>query len=140
MRLIRFMGQGELDALLAGETLHNTRDHHRYSGGRTNSIGFCFFDLSVPPEKRMEYLTGVVDMDIVVEIDINTKLKKGQGIYRDPDQDEIYLIAAWLGSVEPPLVPVREYSLTEYSLNTCKVIRIGKPLPLEHKIIWEEIV
>lgn len=140
MRLIRFMSQGELDALLTGQTLHNTRDHHRYSGGRTNSVGFCFFDLSVSPEKRMEYLTGVVDMDAVVEIDTNAKLKKGQGIYRDPDQDEIYLIAVWLGSVEPPTVPVREYSLTEYSLNTCKVIRIGKPLPLEHKIIWEEIV
>jgi hypothetical protein len=138
MRLIRFMSQGEFDALLAGETLHNTRDHHRYSGGRTNSIGFCFFDLSVPPEKRMEYLSGVVDMDAVIEIDTNAKLKKGQGIYRDPDQDEIYLIAAWLGSVEPPTIPVREYSLTEYSLDTCKVIRIGKPLPLEHKIIWEE--
>lgn len=138
MRLIRFMSQGELDALLAGETLHNTRDHHRYSGGRTNSIGFCFFDLSVPPEKRMEYLTGVVDMDIVVEIDINAKLKKGQGLYRDAAKDVYDFL--WPVTSDIPLQRVREYSVTEYSLDTCKIIRIGKPLPLEHKIIWEEIV
>lgn len=138
MRLIRFMSQGELDALLTGQTLHNTRDHHRYSGGRTNSIGFCFFDLSVPPEKRMEYLTGVVDMDAVVEIDTNAKLKKGQGLYRDPDQDEISLINVMLGKELPPMRMIREYSTTEYSLATCRIVRIGKPLPLEHKIIWEE--
>ena len=139
MRLIRFMSQGELDALLTGQTLHNTRDHHRYSGGRTNSVGFCFFDLSVPPEKRMEYLNGVVDMDAVVEIDTNAKLKKGQGIYRDPDQDETSLVKVMLGKEVPPMVPVREYSITEYSLDTCRIVRIGKPLPLEYKIIWEEI-
>lgn len=139
MRLIRFMSQGEFDALLSGETLHNTRDHHRYSGGRTNSVGFCFFDLSVPPEKRMEYLTGVVDMDAVVEIDTNAKLKKGQGIYRDPDQDETSLVNVILGKESSPMKVIREYSVTEYGLDTCKVIRIGKPLPLEHKIIWEEI-
>ena len=87
----------------------------------------------------MEYLTGVVDMDAVVEIDTNAKLKKGQGIYRDPDQDETSLVNVILGKESSPIKVIREYSVTEYGLDTCKVIRIGKPLPLEHKIIWEEI-
>ena len=136
MRLIRFMSQGEFDTLLSGKTLHNHRDHHRYSGGRTSSVGFCFFDLSVPPEKRMEYLTGVVDMDAVVEIDTNVKLKKGQGFYRDPAKDVFDFF--WPVTSDVPLQRVREYSTTEYGLDTCKVIRIGKPLPFEHKIAWEE--
>lgn len=49
-KLMRFMGVNELAAFLACEELENHTDWRKRAQS-TDSSGFCFFDLSEPPEE-----------------------------------------------------------------------------------------
>lgn len=64
MRYVRFMSEYELKRFQAGEELVNDSDWKKFN--KSESIGFCFFDDEVTPEKRMEYVSGVVNLDRVV--------------------------------------------------------------------------
>ena len=55
MRLIRFMGSEELRKYLNGDKLINATKW-RAAGMASDSRGFCFFDDSEPPEKRLPYV------------------------------------------------------------------------------------
>ena len=57
------MGIKELRKYLRGEKLEN---HTEWIWG---SVGFCFFDMTVKPEERIEYLRGVATMGIVAEFE-----------------------------------------------------------------------
>lgn len=83
-RYVRFMSLEELRKYVRGEPLEN---HTHWGCG---SVGFCFFDTSVEPEKRMDYLTGVVDMQVVVEFErvAGPRMRKAYGAYRDPEKDD----------------------------------------------------
>ena len=59
-KLMRFMGSSELFAFLAGRELENHMDWSKRSKG-TKSKGFCFFDLSEPPEERLHRLDRRLD-------------------------------------------------------------------------------
>ena len=88
MRYVRFMSQDELDKYKAGETLRNLTDWRKRSQV-TSSVGFCFFDDAVKPEKRMEYLTGVVDLDCVAVFEcIDGKMKAGGLTVRTDDPSQ----------------------------------------------------
>ena len=142
MRLVRFMGAEEMEGYIAGLTLVNCTnwmiDRHK----ATHSKGFCFFDDSVAPEKRMEYLTGIVDMAIcAVFRPINTdELRVSYGRYRDPDKDEkVTSLSEALTALTRPIVyqSVKEYSLEQYSKRTMQLDKIGLCVPFEHRIVWE---
>ena len=64
VRYVRFMSEYELKRFQAGEELVNDSDWKKFN--KSESIGFCFFDDEVTPEKRMEYVSGVVNLDRVV--------------------------------------------------------------------------
>lgn len=120
MRYVRFMGIDELEKYLHGKTLINKTDW-RKKAQCTDSVGFCFFDDSVKPEERMEYLTGVVDLDCVAVFECadSRKLRKSYGRYRNPDIDK----PMFLKPITMMTVP--EYSVTRYSRDTMRLIKVG---------------
>lgn len=118
----------------AGETLENDTDWTRFS---STSKGFCFFDDDVPPEDRMEYLTGVVDMRIccIFEPAGPVEMRKGSGRYRDADKDTIENI---LSGGEIPMTRRKEYSMERYNDKILKLVAVGDCDAWGHKIKWRE--
>lgn len=117
MELMRFMGVNELAAFLAGEELENHTDWSK-KGQRTKSKGFCFFDLSEPPEERLKYLTGVVDRSFIAvfEVDDGVKLRESYGRYAIPGYGCVF---------PPPMQNKVEYSTERYSSRTFTIKRFG---------------
>ena len=138
MRYVRFMSQDELDKYKAGETLRNLTDW-RKRAQVTSSVGFCFFDDAVKPEKRMEYLTGVVDLDCVAVFEcIDGKMKKSSGRYRDPDKDVCVDLFDFLFN-PPEMMRVDEYCTEMYSRETMRLVREGKVVDAFRRVIqWKQ--
>ena len=130
MKLIRFMGREELRKYLDGETLTNTTEW-REAGQASDSKGFCFFDYSEPPEKRLSYVSGIVNTDMVAMFETvpfaKIDLFEGSGRYRDVEKD----LPTWvdlLTFTNIKFKEVREYSLTEYSNQILRLLEVGKPV------------
>lgn len=116
-KLMRFMGVNELAAFLAGQELENHTDW-RKKGQRTDSKGFCFFDLSEPPEERLKYLSGVVDSSFIAvfEVEDGVRLRESSGRYAIPGHGDVF---------PPPMQKKKEYSTERYSSRTFKIERFG---------------
>ena len=116
-KLMRFMGVNELAAFLAGEELENHTDWRKRAQS-TDSRGFCFFDLSEPPEERLKYLSGVVDRSFVAvfEAEDGVKLRESSGRYAIPGHGDVF---------PPPMQKKREYSTERYSSRTFTMKRFG---------------
>lgn len=127
-KYVRFMGTNELIKFLHGETLKNETDWSKQAKC-TNSIGFCFFDDSVSPESRIEYLTGVVDMDFVAVFEpiCPIQFKESEGMYRDPEKDVPHTLIEALFSA-PILMKVKEYCLNEYNRNMLRLVKVRVPM------------
>ena len=133
-RYVRFMSFEEFEKFITGQVLENCTDW-RKQGQCTDSVGFCFFDDSVPPEERIEYLTGVVTMEAVVVFErlSDEPMRKSQGRYRDQEADEdIFNPLAPI-----PMMKVDEYSVESYSREDMRLVRLGEVTsPIERKINW----
>ena len=116
-KLMRFMGVNELAAFLAGQELENHTDWRKKEQS-TDSKGFCFFDLSEPPEERLKYLAGVVDRSFIAvfEVEDGVKLRESSGRYAIPGNGAVY---------PPPMQNKVEYSIEQYSSRTFKIERFG---------------
>ncbi len=116
-KLMRFMGVNELAAFLAGQELENHTDW-RKKGQRTDSKGFCFFNLSEPPEERLKYLSGIVDHSFVAvfEVEDGVKLRESSGRYAIPGHGDVF---------PPPMQKKVEYSTEWYSSRTFTIKRFG---------------
>lgn len=141
MKLIRFMGNEELRKYLNGETLTNTTEW-RAAGQASDSRGFCFFDDSEPPEKRLSYVSGIVDTDRVAIFETvpfaKIDLFESFGRYRDTEKD----MPTWeelLTFSNIRYKEVREYSLVEYSNQILRLMKVGKPTRGDGwEIDWEK--
>lgn len=116
-KLMRFMGVNELAAFLAGQELENHTDW-RKKAQSTDSKGFCFFDLSEPPEERLKYLSGVVDSSFIAvfEVEDGVKLRESSGRYAIPGNGDVF---------RPPMQNKVEYSTERYSVRTFTIKRFG---------------
>lgn len=116
-KLMRFMGVNELAAFLAGQELENHTDW-RKRAQRTKSKGFCFFDLSEPPEERLKYLAGVVDRSFIAVFEVadGVKLRESSGRYAIPGHGDVF---------PPPMQNKVEYSTERYSSRTFTIKRFG---------------
>ena len=116
-KLMRFMGVNELAAFLAGQELENHTDWRKRAQS-TDSKGFCFFDLSEPPEERLKYLAGVVDRSFVAvfEVKDGVKLRESSGRYAVPGHGDVF---------PPPMQSKVEYSTEQYSSRTFTIKRFG---------------
>lgn len=138
-KYVRFMGLKELSMYLSGKMLMSETEWNKYAY-HSDSVGFCFFDDSVSPESRMEYLTGVVDMSYVAVFEPieHVLFKESEGWYRDPDCDIPGTLYEVLFS-KPKMMPVKEYSLTKYDRNTLRLVKVGVPIikAAENSIDWD---
>lgn len=116
-KLMRFMGVNELAAFLAGQELENHTDWRKRAKS-TDSKGFCFFDLSEPPEERLKYLAGIVDRSFIAEFEVadGVKLRESSGRYAIPGHGAVY---------PPPMQNKVEYSTERYSSRTFTIKRFG---------------
>lgn len=135
-RYVRFMSFEEFEKFITGQVLENHTDW-RERGQCTDSVGFCFFDDSAPPEERIEYLTGVVTMEAVVAFERlgDEPMRKSQGRYRDREADEnTFNLFAPI-----PMMRVDEYSVESYSWEDMRLVRLGEVISqIERKINWWE--
>lgn len=141
MRLIRFMGSEELRKYLNGDKLINATKW-RAAGMASDSRGFCFFDDSEPPEKRLPYVSGVVDTELVVTFEVvpfaKIDLHEGFGRYRDTEKD-MPTLEELLTFANIKFKKVREYSLMEYSNQNLRLLNVGKPIRGDGwEIDWEK--
>lgn len=110
-------------------------------------MGFCFFDDSEPPQKRLEYysrgITCSTDVWAVFEQISGEPLRQCTGIYRDPEKDnasiEQKMLEAFTAVLcgkfpDIPTMEVTEYSTTEYSQETLKLVAVGQES--HHGIHW----
>ena len=126
-RYVRFMGIEEMRKYLRGEKLEN---HMKWIWG---SVGFCFFDMAVRPEERIEYLTGNLTMEIVAEFERidKTPMREAMGQYRDPK--------GGFFTLPIPRMKVKEYSVEEYNQDTMRLVRVGYVADSwNRKIAWME--
>jgi len=116
------MSEAEYEVLIAGGKLMNATDHHKEHGRKTTSVGFCFFPED--PDKAIHWLSGVVNTEMCVTLDIDDSLlTESTGIYRDDEKDDIEGMSLLELMFTPaPQIERKEYCLTEYSLNVAKVL------------------
>lgn len=123
MKLYRYMSAKEYELLMAGETLENRKT---FTNARTDSQGFCFLpeiinfsvydedaeeeiDFEYTPEMALEFLSGIVTAEILVEFDVHPSLvRQSYGVYADPTW-----ISGWDGRIE-----ITEYCAPTYSKDT----------------------
>lgn len=122
MILHRFMSEAEYEVLIAGGRLMNATDHHKEHGRKTTSVGFCFFPED--PDKAIHWLSGIVNTEVCVTLDIDESLlTESTGTYRDDEKDDIEGMSLLELMFTPaPQIERKEYCLTEYSLDLAKVL------------------
>lgn len=143
MRYVRFMSIEELNKYLSGEKMVNNTVW-KDGGYKTDAVGFCFFDDSEPPQKRREYchltVPSSTDVWAVFEQIGGEPLRKCTATYRDPKKDNINLeqiiseLAMYGRFRDIPTMEVTEYSTTEYSQETLKLVAVGRES--HHGIRW----
>lgn len=139
MRYVRFMGLDEFRKLCYGMKLENHTDW-KARAKKTESKGFCFFDDSVPPEERIEYLTGVVDLTVCVVFELRApiQMKESYGRYRDPKKDRIPANLADIFAIRPEAMQmIKEYSVESYDAEMMHIERVGICEPWIGVIEWQ---
>lgn len=118
----RFMSEAEYECLIAGAKLMSATDHHREKGQKTTSVGFCFF--AEDPDEAIHWLRGIVSTDQCVTLDIpDHLLTESKGVYRDYENDDCDgMDFLDLMFAPAPTVERKEYCLTEYSLQTARLL------------------
>lgn len=112
MKLFRFMSKKEFEKLINGEKLINKKKHK----GRTGSTGFCFmqYNKDCDINYSYEYLSGIVDDDIIVVFETDKKnVNESWGVYADP-----------YGSFFDTITET-EYCTKEYDKKIFKIIKYG---------------
>lgn len=113
-----------------GETLSNYTRHK----AKTNSVGFCFFNIEdFKPEEALHFMTGVATLDVCAVFETDKELKKTYGIYAKPIdplgnllQDLINLINNFDNGFEAD-----EYCTTAYSNKDFKLVKYSEN-------VWEQ--
>lgn len=116
MKVFRFMSLGEFMKFQWGEDLYNNTEHK----AKTNSIGFCFFSLDdLTPEYAWKFIKGAIFPDLCAVFEVDEKqLKKGYGIYSDPNKT-LYELLNFI----PKAINVPEYSTTKYNNKIFKLVK-----------------
>lgn len=116
MKVFRFMSYEEFEKYINGKNLYNNTKHK----AKTNSIGFCFFDINdFSPEFAWKFLKGAIFPDICVVFEVDeTLLKKGYGIYNDPNKT-LYELMNFI----PKMIRVSEYCTENYNKEVFKLVK-----------------
>ena len=129
MQIFRFMCIEEFRKYYLGETLINTRNHHELNQ-RTNSVGFCFFDLKdFKAEEAMHFLTGIVNTQICAIFDTDKKLKQTHGRYHSlNEKPKLKVFSNYDDMIEYENAFIAtEYCTKKYSNKDFKLIKYTIP-------------
>ena len=144
MIIFRFMSKNEFEKYRSGEILKNEKIHQ----GKTNSIGFCFFNIEdFKPERAMHFLSGVVTLDICAVFETSKKLNKTMGTYAKLPPSSGSAIIDYIrimnGIIER--FDATEYCTTMYNNKDFKLLKYSDdiwkqwiPGEKESKILWRE--
>lgn len=145
MILFRFMSNKEFQKYRCNNKLKNNKVH----AGKTNSIGFCFFNTEdFTPEEAMHFLSGVVSFDVCAVFETEKQLHRTYGVYAKPLDvrgdilaDMTNLLLGWTEKFTAP-----EYCCTEYDCKELKLLKYCKdiwsqwdPYTLQKDLKWEEV-
>lgn len=126
MQVFRFMSNEEFRKYKNGEILQNNTIHK----AKTTSKGFCFFNLKdLKPEFAWNFLKGICFPDVCVVFEVkDSELKKGYGIYSDPNKT-LYELMNFI----PKTIKVQEYSTEIYNKEIFRLVKYTT-----NKINWYE--
>lgn len=115
MILHRFCSQAEYDKYIAGETLVNEKDHGAERGYEASTaVGFCFFVGN--PEKRKHQLSGIVDFDVCLSVEVDpSKVQFCHGRY-----------TLWQNGQRVGTEKVLEFCTTTYNNRDFKLVKADK--------------
>ncbi len=145
MKIFRFMSKEEFEKYKNNFTVKNNKKHK----AKTNSIGFCFFNMEeYTPEEAMRFLSGIVSFDVCAIFETKEKLNKTFGIYAkpikstgNPFEDLLNLFSGFTDKFT-----ANEYCITEYNKKTMKLLKYSEEIwkqwnPLEEqlKLKWIEV-
>lgn len=118
------MSTKEYLALLEGKELINQVNHHKKFKKRTSSIGFCFF--TEPPDEAVHWLSGIVDLDYCVTMDVpDGFLLKSWGMYLDDEHVDLSKPMNYEDLMKSAKFLKRdEYCRCRYSLKDVKILAV----------------
>ena len=137
-KLYRFMSLKEAQKLSNGVKLV----HVGHFNARTDSEGFCFLpeevkfffdgeEVSLKPERCIEFLFGIVTNDVLVEFEISDStfdaMHHGYGYYAVPD---------WLTDEYYATMCIDEFSTRKYSRDTFKPKRYAMVDDVYGDAVW----
>ena len=115
MLLYRFMSFNEFYNILRHRPMVNYTDHSESS--KSTSVGFCFMegDTKEDVDYFYTFLSGIVDDDVCVEIEVNdiTKFRQSYGVYANPCGDFFSTILR------------NEYCITKWDYDNMKLSGFG---------------
>lgn len=130
MKVFRFMSIEEFRKYCSGRTLINTTNHSSIKNNKTNSIGFCFFNLEdFKPEVAFHFLTGIVNPQICAIFETKKNLKQSYGRYHNLYNKKTLKVFANYDDMimyESSFIAV-EYSTTKYSKESFKLLKYAIP-------------
>lgn len=131
MKIFRFMSIDEFRNYQLGKTLINTTNHNLAKNSRTNSIGFCFFNLEdFKPETAFHFLTGIVNPQICAIFETKKRLKQTyrrySNLYYNKKTLKVFANYDDMIMYESSFIAV-EYSTTKYSKENFKLLKYTIP-------------
>lgn len=121
--LFRYMSKREADALLTGNRIFNTTDHHGEHNAYSNAVGFCFGRCTDAEDaaRQARRLIGIVSLDHLivgrVAQDILYTFDKAVGRYTDYDAVDKAGGIEMFGLGEAPQREYEESCRTAYFLD-----------------------
>lgn len=145
MKIFRFMSNNEFEKYRSGETLRNNTIHK----GKTNSVGFCFFNIDdFKPERAMHFLSGVATLEVCAVFETNKALNKTKGTYAKLPKSTGNVFVDYMRIINGMIdkFDAVEYCTNKYNSRNFKLLKYSKdiwdqwkPGEEESKIIWKEV-
>lgn len=137
MKVFRFMSKEEFEKFNKGENLLNNTKHN----GKTDSIGFCFFNIEdVEVKEAIHFLSGIVNFEVcaVFETEKNN-LKEGYGIYAKPLKSTgIFALDLYEVLTNREKMQRTEYSTTNYNNKKFKLEKYSENIWKQYSPFNEE--
>lgn len=145
MKIFRFMSRNEFEKYRSGQLLINKTIHQ----GKTNSIGFCFFNIDdYRPERAMHFLSGVATLDVCAIFETNKRLNKTKGTYAKLPPSTGNALIDYIRVLNGMVYKfdAAEYCTTTYNNKEFKLLKYSediwkqwRPGEEESKILWRMV-
>lgn len=141
MTVFRFMSNDEFQKYKSGKVMKSKKDHAKVYHKRTNSKGFCFFNIEdFTPEEALHFLSGIVSFDVCAVFETEEKLTKTYGVYAKPIENDgdmlklyINLLFGWEESFTAD-----EYCINQYDKRSFKLVKYSRDIWKQYNLAEEQ--